>query len=57
VPDDLPVAGDWDGDGRSDFTIWRPSTGVWFTQYATGGWDGVFWGETDDRPVGRLPQR
>ena len=34
---DIPVAGDWDGDGRSDFTIWRPSTGVWFTQYATGG--------------------
>ena len=26
------VAADYDGDGRSDLAIWRPSTGVWWVQ-------------------------
>jgi hypothetical protein len=24
------VVGDFDGDGRTDFTVWRPSIGNWF---------------------------
>jgi hypothetical protein len=28
--DDLPVAGDWDGDGRTKIGVFRPSTGQWF---------------------------
>jgi hypothetical protein len=24
------VPGDYDGDGRSDFAVWRRATGVWF---------------------------
>jgi hypothetical protein len=29
-PGDLPVAGDWDGDGRSGVGVFRPGTGEWF---------------------------
>jgi hypothetical protein len=26
----VPVAGDYDGDGRSDLAVWRGATGEWF---------------------------
>jgi hypothetical protein len=38
---DLPVTGDWDGSGRSNIGVWRPSTGQWFLDYnGNGVWDG-----------------
>ena len=29
-PEDQPVPGDYDGDGRTDIAIWRPGTGTWW---------------------------
>ena len=46
--------GDYDGDGKADFAIFRPSTGLWLifkssTKYST--WISRTWGQTGDVPV------
>jgi hypothetical protein len=38
---DLPVSGDWDGNGTSKIGVFRPSTGEWFLDFnGNGQWDG-----------------
>lgn len=46
-------AGDFDGDGRSDVAVFRPSTGVWWIRSASGSVTSPTWGGGADVPVPR----
>ncbi|MFG1608033.1 hypothetical protein [Actinoplanes sp. NPDC049265] len=48
LPGDLPVAGDWDGDGVDEPGVFRPSEKRW---YLHGGGHVDNWGEPNDVPV------
>jgi hypothetical protein len=57
-PADLPVAGDWNGDGSDKLGFFRPATGEWFLDLnGNGVWEGCEidgcgrFGNPGDRPV------
>jgi|GEM_PF-1919003 len=51
---DMPMPGDYDGDGKADPAIWRRNTGEWFINYSTGSGPfpyGYRFGVNGDKPI------
>jgi hypothetical protein len=57
VSTDVPLAGDYDGDGRADVAVYRPSTGHWFIRRSTTNYTTQVtyqWGIPGDIPIPRV---
>lgn len=54
---DLPLAcrttprADFDGDGKTDISVYRPSEGNWYLNRSTAGFGAVNWGLATDKPA------
>lgn len=47
--DTLNRVADYDGDGKTDLSVFRPSTGVWTLRRSTAGETGLAWGISTDK--------
>ncbi len=55
---DIITQGDYDGDGKTEFSVWRPgSPGTFFQKSLTGQVDIKSWGQTGDLPVANYNAR
>jgi Tol biopolymer transport system component len=52
LTEDLPVPSDFDGDGRADISLFRPSEGVWYQIQSLKGENVLQFGLSGDVPVG-----
>jgi hypothetical protein len=49
---DIPMPGDYDGDGKSDLAVWLPAAqGIFYIQQSTAGFTAIPWGLNGDRPT------
>ncbi len=50
-PSTVRSRADFDGDGRTDISVFRPSDGIWYLNESTAGFTGIAWGLNGDVPV------
>jgi hypothetical protein len=53
---DIPLATDFDGDGRTDLVVYRPSNASWYVRYSSSSysytnWVAHQWGGQGDVPI------